>query len=101
MRNNNATGWWLPEEIDEMIESFCEAEAYPCPARDRARAALAKVPGIERKRVRLTRPEFADLSRRTHLERSVVYFIPLALAKPWPAPGQPILVEAVREKKRA
>lgn len=76
VRTQDAQGWWLADEIDEMIEMFCDCAGYLPPPRDRARNLIVRVPGVIKERKRLTGSEFVHIARRTKLDRATLYWIP-------------------------
>lgn len=95
MREQGCHGWWATIEIDEYFEAYCDIQGEDCLPHDRAKTLMLQVPGVRRKRTRLTGPAFKRIARATGLERATLYWIPSSkplnfpgMARGWPVAGQ-------------
>ena len=92
MREQGCHGWWATIEIDEYFEAYCDIQGEDCLPHDRAKTLMLQVPGVRRKRTRLTGPAFKRIARATGMERATLYWIPTSrpVGGPWVARGWPV-----------
>ena len=90
LRCQQAHGWWLVIEIDELYEAWSDQQKLPLMPRQKLRQIMLALPGIEKSRRRLSGPVLSSLAARSGLDRATVYWIPHSepVAGPWPARGQ-------------
>lgn len=85
MRSNSGTGWFAAIEVDEHLEAFCELIGVDPPPRARARQMILSVPGVLKKRQRLSGPGLSRIARVIGTDRATCYWIPPSTPVPFPA----------------
>lgn len=77
LRDQQPNDFFLVEEVDELLENFCELRGYYPPPRARARRLFSQIPGVVKERIRLGGSDTIGLKQRTgnKMERATVYYI--------------------------